>query len=207
VGTTTRIGCGAGFAGDRFEPAVDLLQRGSLDFLVLECLAERTIAADTLRRLQDPAAGYDPMLERRLSPLLPLLRRYGTRLISNIGAAHPVAAGKRARELATSLGLDLRVAVVLGDDVLDKIDPGGPCWEDGRALEDHGRVVSANAYLGAGPIVEALSLGADVVITGRVADRRCSLRLLPTRRSGIWMTPRGLRTAPSWAICWSAPVR
>ncbi|HLI77419.1 MAG TPA: acyclic terpene utilization AtuA family protein, partial [Acidobacteriaceae bacterium] len=96
----TRIGCGAGFADDRLEPAVDLLKRGELDFLVLECLAERTIAAAALQRLRDPEAGYDSMLDRRLGPLLPLLRCNGTRLISNIGAANPLAAGRRVQELS-----------------------------------------------------------------------------------------------------------
>lgn len=180
----TRIGCGAGFAGDRLEPAVDLLKRGELDFLVLECLAERTIAADALRRLQDPEAGYDPMLDRRLGPLLPLLRRNGTRLVSNIGAANPLAAGRRVQELSSELGLDLRVAVVLGDDVLDKVDPGELCWEDGEPLVAHGRLVSANAYLGADAIVEALGTGADVVIAGRVADP--SLFLAPLAYARGW---------------------
>jgi hypothetical protein len=169
-GKVFRIGCGAGFAGDRLGPAEELLRRGELDYLVLECLAERTIAANTLRRLRDPSTGYDPMLERRLAPLLPLLRTHGTRLISNLGAAHPMAAGRAVQRLATEMNLELRVAVVLGDAVLDEVDPAKLAWEDGVPLSAHGRLVSANAYLGAEPIVEALGTGADVVITGRVAD-------------------------------------
>ncbi|WP_079071422.1 acyclic terpene utilization AtuA family protein [Streptomyces yokosukanensis] len=166
----TRIGCGAGFAGDRFAPASDLLVRGGLDYLVLECLAERTIAAGTLRRLTDPQGGYDPLLERRLTPLLPAAAAHGTRLVTNLGAANPAAAGVAAARLARRLGLDLTIAVVTGDEVTALMDPCRPAQEDGRALADHGRLVAAHAYLGADAVRAALDTGADVVITGRVAD-------------------------------------
>jgi hypothetical protein len=166
----TRIACGAGFAGDRFEPAADLLDRGDLDYLVLECLAERTIAAGTLRRLTDPRGGYDPFLERRLTPLLPALAARGTKLVTNLGAADPATAGTAAAQLACRLGLDLTIAVVTGDEVTDVLDPHLPAQEDGRPLADHGRLLSAHAYLGADAVRAALDTGADVVITGRVAD-------------------------------------
>ena len=78
-----RIGCGAGFSGDRLEPAVVLAEKGELDYLVLECLAERTIALAQKRKLQDPEQGYDPLLERRIRSLLPMLVKNKIRLISN----------------------------------------------------------------------------------------------------------------------------
>ncbi|MEU4929628.1 acyclic terpene utilization AtuA family protein [Streptomyces yokosukanensis] len=128
----TRIGCGAGFAGDRFAPASDLLDRGELDYLVLECLAERTIAAGALRRLADPRGGYDPLLERRLTPLHPTVATHGTRLVTNLGAANPAAAGEVAARPARRLGLELTIAVVTGDEVTAPMDPGRPAQGDGR---------------------------------------------------------------------------
>jgi hypothetical protein len=168
---TIRIGSGAGFQGDRFEPAVILATQGRLDYLVLECLAERTIALAQLRRLADPAAGYDPLLERRLRALLAPARRNGVRIVTNMGAANPLAAGRRVVALARELDVPVKVAVVTGDDVLGLITSGMRTIEArGAPLADYGRLVSANAYLGAEQIVPALATGADVVITGRVAD-------------------------------------
>lgn len=165
-----RIGAGAGFSGDRLEPAVRLLAEGDLDYLVLECLAERTIALGQKRRLRDAALGYDPLLERRMRLLLPLLKERRARVITNMGAANPRAAGDLVARLAGEMGLDIEVAVVAGDDVLAAIDPEAPAMEDGRPLSSHGRILSANAYLGADAILPALATGARVVITGRVAD-------------------------------------
>jgi hypothetical protein len=158
------------------------LRYGELDYLVLECLAERTIAVRMLEREQDPHRGYDPLLERRLAPLLPLLRSRRTRLISNLGAANPLAAAQVLRRLARRLEVEIDVAVVLGDDVLALVDPEAPAWEDGAPLREHGRIVAANAYIGAEPIVQALRTGADVVITGRVADPSMFLAALAHAR-------------------------
>jgi len=165
-----RIGCGAGFGGDRLEPAVDLVRNANLDYLILECLAERTIGLGQMRRLHDPDAGYDPLLDRRMRPLLPLLKEHGTRLITNMGSANPLAAGRRIVKIARELGVAITVAVVTGDDVLDILDQQSPSMEDGRPLAAHGRILSANAYLGADALLPALASGADVIITGRVAD-------------------------------------
>lgn len=165
---TTRIGSGAGFSGDRVEPAEDLLRRGSLPDLVLECLGERTVALAQLRKLADPSLGYEKRLHNRFSRLLPLAFASDTRVITNMGAANPLAGGHVTRSLLDSLGLGGLVAVVTGDDVLDGLDLDAPAWETGRPLRSHGEIVSANAYLGADAILPALD--ADVVITGRVAD-------------------------------------
>lgn len=167
-----RLGAGAGYSGDRIEPAVDLAASGDLDYLVFECLAERTIALAQGAREADPSAGYDPLLDERMRAVLPLASRRGTRLISNMGAANPLAAARRIGGIAGELGLSLKVAAVIGDDVLDVVTSGN--WrieESGGHISDFGnRILSANAYLGAVPIVEALAAGADVVVTGRVAD-------------------------------------
>ena len=92
---TLRIGAGAGFSGDRLEPAVLLAEAGRLQYLVLECLAERTIALAQLRRRHDPDGGTDPLLDRRMELLLPAIHRKGVRLITNMGAANPLAAARR----------------------------------------------------------------------------------------------------------------
>ncbi len=165
-----RIGAGAGFSGDRLEPAVILAEQGDLDYLALECLAERTIALAQLRKRDDPSKGYDPLLERRVEMLLPIIKRKGVRLISNFGAANPLAGAEAVLNIARRLRLPLKIAVVTGDDVLSKIAPDRKALESGRPLSQYGTLVSANAYLGADAIIPALESGADVVITGRVAD-------------------------------------
>lgn len=167
--TSVRIGSGAGFAGDRIEPAVDLVREGGLDDLVLECLAERTIALAQQRRRADPSKGYDARAEQWFRALLPVALDGGTRIVSNLGAANPLGAGHLAIDIARELRRSCAVAVVTGDDVLGVLDLSTPCLEDGRPLDARGPVVSANAYLGADAITPALATGADLVLTGRVA--------------------------------------
>ena len=168
-----RIGAGAGYSGDRIEPAVELAEHGQLDYLVFECLAERTIALAQQARRKDPALGYDPLLDARMHAVLPVAADKRVRIVSNMGAANPRAAARRTAQIARSLGLaGLKVAAVEGDDVLDVVLRGAFRFEESgdevAAYRD--RIVSANAYLGAAPIVDALAAGADVVLTGRVAD-------------------------------------
>lgn len=170
---TVRLGSGAGYAGDRIEPAVELAERGAIDYLVFECLAERTIALAQQAKMRDPEGGYDPLLEARMRAVLPACRSRGIRIVTNMGAANPVAAARRTRALAQEIGLSgLRIAAVDGDDLLDAVREGGFTLEEsGEPVSSLGnRIVSANAYLGAAPIVAALAEGADVVITGRVGD-------------------------------------
>lgn len=165
-----RIGCGAGFSGDRLEPALLLTEKGNLDYLVLECLAERTIALAQKRKKQDPDAGYDVLLERRIEGLLPLLLKNQTRLITNMGAANPLAGAKKILEIAKRLGPKVKVAVVLGDDVFDKITGEELSFEGNQPLRSYGKLVSANAYLGVDAILPALATDAQIILTGRVAD-------------------------------------
>ncbi|MFM0138592.1 acyclic terpene utilization AtuA family protein [Caballeronia grimmiae] len=168
-----RIGAGAGYSGDRIEPAVELAEHGALDYLVFECLAERTIAIAQQARRNNPELGYDPLLEARMRAVLPVAVKNGVRIISNMGAANPRAAARKTAQIARELGLDdLKIAAVTGDDVLDVVLRANLRFEesgdDVRAYAQ--RIVSANAYLGAAPIVGALAAGADIVLTGRVAD-------------------------------------
>ncbi|WP_460981830.1 acyclic terpene utilization AtuA family protein [Spirosoma fluminis] len=168
--STIRIGCGAGFSGDRLEPAMILVKEGQLDYLVLECLAERTIALAQKRRRQDPALGYDPLLERRIESLLPHLLANKVRLITNMGAANPLAAAEKIGQIAIRLNLSVTVAVVTGDDVFDQLSGDEPALETEKPLNGSGPLLSANAYLGTDAILPALATGADIIITGRVAD-------------------------------------
>ncbi|MCS3511374.1 acyclic terpene utilization AtuA family protein [Pseudomonas grimontii] len=171
---TLRIGSGAGYSGDRIEPAVELAELGDLDYLVFECLAERTIALAQQARISDPQGGYDPLLSERMQRVLPYVGRQEgrrrLRVITNMGAANPVSAAVEVRRIATALGLHLKVVAVVGDDVLAALRPE-QLLDNGQTVGALGkRLVSANAYLGVDGILHALRADADVVITGRVAD-------------------------------------
>jgi len=168
-----RIGAGAGYSGDRIEPAVELAAHGALDYLVFECLAERTIAIAQQARRKDPQLGYDPLLAARMEAVLPAALRNGVRIISNMGAANPVAAAQKTAEIARRLGFEhVRIAAVTGDDVVDIVRTSELRFEEtGECVADYAdRILSANAYLGASAIVDALAAGAQIVLTGRVAD-------------------------------------
>ncbi len=169
-----RIGSGAGYGGDRLEPALDLLERGNLDYMAFECLAERTIALAQKERRQDPDKGYNHLLEYRMEKVLPLAWKSKVKIITNMGAANPEGALRVLKEMASRLGLHgLKLAAVTGDDIFDQISKYHelPLLETGSSLSSiEEDVLSANAYLGVAPIVEALVEGADIIITGRVAD-------------------------------------
>lgn len=165
-----RLGAGAGFQGDRFEPAIVLAEQGELDYLVFECLAERTIALAQRSKLENPALGYDSYLLRRMEPLLGILKRRRFRVITNMGAANPLAAGRALVELARRADISIKVAVLSGDDVHAQLQPDIRIMETGRPLAECSRVISANAYLGVEAMLPALRSDADIIITGRVAD-------------------------------------
>ena len=177
---TIRIGAGAGYSGDRIPPAVELAEKGALHYLVFECLAERTIALAQLQRSQNTHLGFDPLLAARMQAVLPTCVARGIKIITNMGAANPAAAGQEVLRVARALGIKkLTVAVVLGDDVLGQLRSLGPnsnlpLMESDQTLASLAApgqaVISANAYIGADGMVSALAQGADVVITGRVAD-------------------------------------
>jgi len=170
---TIRIGSGAGYSGDRIEPAIELAEKGDIDYLVFECLGERTVALAQQARMKNPDSGYDPLLEERMRAVLPLCAVKGIKIVTNMGAANPFAAARKTAEIARSLGLSsLKIAAVVGDDVLDACKDGDlPIMEfDGTIKQLGNRLLSANAYLGAAPMAEALRHGADIVITGRASD-------------------------------------
>ncbi len=178
-----RIGSGAGTANDSTEEAIVLLEQGNLDYLFFECLAERTIAFAMLAKKNDPSKGYDAQLEFRMGKLLDSYKKMNskTKIISNMGAANPVSAAKKIAELCKERGLGhLKVAVVLGDDIFERVSKfkDYKTLESGQKLGDYFEtIINANAYIGCAGIVEALSNGADIVITGRCADP--SLTLAP----------------------------
>ncbi len=170
---TIRIGSGAGYSGDRIEPAVELAEKGEIQYLVFECLGERTVALAQQARMKNPESGYDPLLEERMRAVLPVCAAKGIKIVTNMGAANPLAAARKTAEIARSLGLSsLKIAAIVGDDVLDACKARDlPIMEfDGTIRQLGNRLLSANAYLGAEPMAEALSSGADVVITGRASD-------------------------------------
>jgi hypothetical protein len=172
--TRLRIGVGAGMADDRIGPALELLQQCDLDYLVCECLAERTIARETLSRRTGGSRGFNPMLEERMRSFLPLMRNKGVKLVSNMGAANPLGAAQAALEIGQSLDWpSLKCAAVVGDDVTERVSrhPELSLMDRQLPLEDIlPRLASANAYLGADVVRDALATGAHVVMTGRVAD-------------------------------------
>ncbi len=170
-----RLGAGAGYAGDRIPPAVALAEKGRLDYLIFECLAERTIALAQLEKLKNPHSGFDPLLRARMKAVLPACMANGTRIITNMGAANPLQAGREVLEVAQALGIDqLKVAVVLGDDVLSLLQTdylSEPLIDSKQTVADiQPLLVSANAYLGAEALLPALQTEAQVIICGRVAD-------------------------------------
>lgn len=173
---TYLIGSGAGFSGDRIDAAQPVVAALAADgrpaALVFETLGERTLALSQIARRADPARGYDPYMEQFLTPILAPALRAGITIVGNFGAANPAAAAARVAELAARDGLTPRIATVTGDDML-----GHPAlnqslrWDGDGVLDDlPGDPVAVNVYLGARPIAEAIRAGADIVITGRVAD-------------------------------------
>ena len=171
---TLLIGAAAGFSGDRTDAArgvVDtLLRRDCPAVLIFETLAERTLALAQLARQEDPDAGYEPQIDDMLAPVLKDCVQHRIPIIGNFGAANPAGAARRVVALARELGTrPPRVAVVFGDDLSDPTH--APVL---RAALGHGAanlsIVSSNAYLGSEGITQALRGGADVVVTGRVAD-------------------------------------
>ncbi len=175
---TIRIGNGCGFWGDNLDAPILLAEQGRLDYLTLEYLAELTMSILALQKQRDPQLGYATDFLDVLDRLCPILQRQPRlKIITNAGGMNPKACAAKARAILRNAGLgSVPIATVSGDDLM----PVHGIVEE--RIRD--RVVSANAYLGAGPIVEALRLGASIVITGRVAD--ASLTLAPCVHEFGW---------------------
>jgi hypothetical protein len=187
-----RIGNGCGFWGDNLDAPIVLAERGELDYLTLEYLAELTMSILALQKQRNPQAGFATDFLDVLERLGPVLQKQPQlKIITNAGGMNPAGCAATARALLDKMGLaDRRVAIVTGDDLMPRLDElvaGQPLahLDTGEPLTSvRPRVVSANAYLGAGPIVDALRLGASVVITGRVAD--ASLTVAPAVHEFGW---------------------
>ncbi len=173
-----RIGAAQGFYGDSLLPAIETAKRGNIQYLVSDCLAELTLAILQKDRQKDPTKGYTRDITPAMQALLPIAREKGFKILTNAGGMNPLGARDEVLRIARGLGLaGLKIAVVTGDDILDRLDSfrrqgiSLAHMEDGQPIDPIlDRIVFANAYLGAGPIVEALRQGADVVITGRTTD-------------------------------------
>lgn len=174
-----RIGSGAGYAGDRIEPAIDLIERGNLDYIIFECLAERTISLAQKAKQENPEMGYNELFEYRFDKILDALKKHKVKVITNMGAANPKSAAKKCFDMAIQKGLyDLKIAYVEGDDIGDKLDlyKDYQVIETGKSLASiDGDILSANGYIGIKGIVEALDNHADIIITGRVSDPSLAL--------------------------------
>lgn len=176
---TLRIGSGAGYGGDRIEPAIDLIERGNLDYIIFECLAERTISLAQKAKQKDPTKGYNDLFEYRFDKILDALKNHHVKVITNMGAANPKSAAQKCHDMAIEKGLShLKIAYVEGDDKSQVLDDymHYQVLETGKTLADiHGEILSANGYIGCAGIIEALKNNADIVITGRVADPSLSV--------------------------------
>ena len=173
------VGCAAGGSGDRTDAAqpivTAMMEAGKRGVLTFENLAERTLAFAQLARRSDPAAGYEPLLDEELRPVLADCMDHGIAIVSNFGAANPRSAAARIHALAREIGLRApRIAVVEGDDMSDA--RGRELLRKLLPAEVGTReLVSANAYQGAFEIASALTNGAQIVVTGRVADPSLTL--------------------------------
>ncbi|WP_395111462.1 acyclic terpene utilization AtuA family protein [Actinomadura sp. SCN-SB] len=159
-----RVGNASGFYGDRFTAVREMLEGGPLDVLTGDYLAELTMLILGRSRLKDPEAGYATTFLRQMEDALGPAAERGTKIVTNAGGLNPRGLAERLRELAARLGVEVRVAHVEGDDLLDRAE------ELGLTHPRYGRPLTANAYLGAWGIAECLRAGADVVVTGRVTD-------------------------------------
>jgi hypothetical protein len=178
-----RIASGQGFWGDLQRAPLDQARKGPIDYLVMDYLAEVTMSIMQKQKLKNPGAGYARDFVEVVTELLPDILEKRFKVISNAGGVNPTACADAIVANARDRGFSgLRVAVVTGDDLVDRLDD---LLAEGVALRHmetgepistvRDRVVSANAYLGAGPIVEALKQGADVVVTGRTTDTGLTL--------------------------------
>uniref|UniRef100_A0A671RZ82 Uncharacterized LOC107665934 n=1 Tax=Sinocyclocheilus anshuiensis TaxID=1608454 RepID=A0A671RZ82_9TELE len=168
----TRIGCASGFWGDTATSVPQLIYGGKLDFLVFDYLSEITMSLLSAAKAKAPNMGYAPDFVLSLSPFIKDISKKGIRVVSNAGGVNPLACGAALQEVVQKAGLDLKVAVVTGDDLMPQKDS----LTELRMADSEGKkplpktVHSMNAYLGALPIKRCLDLGADIVVMGRCVD-------------------------------------
>ncbi|MGB2389103.1 MAG: acyclic terpene utilization AtuA family protein [Henriciella sp.] len=175
-----RIGGASGYWGESDMAVPQFLRAGNLDYIVFDYLAEITMSIMARARNRNPDAGYaTDFVSAALKPNLKEIARQGIKILSNAGGVNPVACGNAVRALVRGTGLDLKVAVVTGDDLLPRAgelaQSGLKDMFDATPFPEPDRLASINAYLGAFPIAAALAAGADIVITGRCVDSAVTL--------------------------------
>jgi hypothetical protein len=176
-----RIGGASGFWGDTASAAPQLVEHGDIDFLVFDYLAEVTMSIMAAQKAKDPNAGYaTDFVNITMKSLLPRLKEKGIRVVSNAGGVNPQACREALARVAESLGIPLRIGVVLGDDLSDRVEAlrAQSVTEMYTGAPMPARFASVNAYLGAIPIARALDAGCDVVITGRCVDSAVTLGVM-----------------------------
>jgi len=182
-GRVVRIGGASGFWGDSSVGAPQLVQSGQIDYLVFDYLAELTMSILAAARIKKPELGYaTDFVGIAMKSVLKDVVAQGIRVVSNAGGVNPQGCADALRALATELGVEVRIAIVSGDDVmpllpeLRKAEPPIAELQSGAPLPT--KVLTANAYLGAAPIKAALDAGAQIVVTGRCVDSAVTLGIL-----------------------------
>lgn len=207
--TPLRIGCCSAFWGDTETAAAQLIRHGDIDYLVADYLAEITLSIMAGQKLKDPSQGYARDFVQTIAPLLSDIRDRGIRVLANAGGVNPVACRDALQTLCDRAGVPLRIALVLGDDVLPQARDlrAGDIREmtTDQPLPD--RLVSLNAYLGAPGLVAALERGADIVVTGRSRTAPWCWRRWCTNSAGPGRTMTGWPRAAWPVTCWNAGPR
>ncbi|HPF70061.1 MAG TPA: DUF1446 domain-containing protein [Candidatus Krumholzibacteria bacterium] len=177
-----RIGNAGGYWGDDLDAFRRQLMGGPLDYITMDFLAEITMSILRKQQLKNPELGYATDFLTQLEGTLPEIVRRGVRVITNAGGVNPAGLGRRIRDLALSMGLEVKVGVVDGDDIADRLDELAAAGEAFTNMETgaafapvRDRVAAANVYLGAEPVVAALDAGCQIVVTGRVTDTGITL--------------------------------
>mgnify|MGYP001002766982 CR=1 FL=1 len=190
---TVRIACGSGYWGDALDPAIELAEKGNIDYLGFDHLAELTMALLHKQKEKNPSKGYIPDIVPWFEKLLPICQKNNIKMITDAGGANPVAAAEAVIELAKRIGIsNMKLGVVTGDDLTDKLDEirasGLKLTNTDTGEEDidrvKDRIVSAYAYIGSEGIIDALDQGCNHVITGRVSDN--SLYIGPLMHEFGW---------------------
>lgn len=177
-GRTVRIGCASGFWGDSVMAAPQLVHEGDINYLVSDYLSEITMSLLTAAKRKSLNLGYAPdFIHAVMKPLIKPIKEKGIRVVSNAGGVNPHDCAKALLVLAKELNVDLKVAVVMGDDLMCDVEKlrQANIKDMDSGVEFPASIESMNAYLGAAPIARALELGADVVVTGRCVDSALAL--------------------------------